>query len=99
MFLCQSLFGVKSKLRTLSMNSQYMILFNNPRDKSAISQLAKQVFPENGHLLNEAYRMATKEKLYGYILLDFHYPQNDLVRLRSNIFPDEQPMRAYNTSI
>ncbi len=98
-FLCQSLFGAKSELRMLSINSQYMILFNNPRDKSAVSHLAKQVFPGNGHLLNEAYRTATKEKPYGYILLDFHQRQNDLVRLRSHIFPNERPMRAYNTSI
>ena len=46
-FLCQNLFSAKSKLRTLSINSQYMILFNNPRDRSAISHLAKQVFPGN----------------------------------------------------
>lgn len=98
-FLCQNLFSAKSELRTLSINSQYMVLFNNPRDRSAISHLAKQVFPGNTHLLNEAYRMATNEKPYGYLLLDFHQQQNDLVRLRSHIFPDEHPMRAYNTAI
>ena len=98
-FLCQNLFSAKSELRTLSINTQYMVLFNNPRDRSAISQLAKQVFPGKVHLLNEAYRLATCEKPYGYILLDFHQRQKDPVRLRSSIFPDEHPMVAYNTSI
>ena len=60
LFLCQNLLSAKSKLRTLSINSQYMILFNNPRDHSVISHLAKQVFPGNVHRLNKAYTAATK---------------------------------------
>ena len=94
-FLCQNLFSTKSELRTLSINSQYMILFNNPRDHSAVSHLAKQVFPGNVHQLNDAYMMATGPTPYGYLLLDFHQQQNNLVRLRSHIFPNEQPMREY----
>ena len=73
-----------------------MILFNNPRDRSAVSHLAKQVYPGNVHRLNDAYATATGERSYGYLLLDFHQQQNNLVRLRSHIFPDEQPTRAYN---
>ena len=95
-FLCQNLFSAKSELRTLSINSQYMILFNNPRDRSAISHLAKQVFPCNVHQLNEAYMAATEATPYGYLLLDFHQRQNNLVRLRSHIFSNEQPTRAYS---
>ena len=72
-----------------------MVLFNNPRDRMSISQLAKQVFPGKVQLLNEAYRKATKEREYGYLLLDFHQRQDDRVRLRSNIFPQEFPMKAY----
>ena len=94
-FLCQNLFSAKSELRTLSINTQYMVLFNNPRDRSAISQLAKQVFPGKTHLLNEAYRLATCETPYGCMLLDFHQRQKNPVRLRSHIFPDEGPMRSY----
>ena len=95
-FLCQNMFSAKSELRTLSVNSQYMILFNNPRDRSAVSHLAKQVFPGNVHQLNEAYSAATGERPYGYLLMDFHQRQNNSVRLRSHIFPHEQPTRACN---
>ena len=98
-FLCQNLFSAKNELRTLSINSQYMVLFNNPRDRSAIAHLAKQVFPGKVHLLNEAYRMATNEQPYGYMLLDFHQRQKNPVRLRSHIFPDEHPVRTYCTPI
>ena len=93
--LSQTLFEKKNDLRTLSINTQYMVLFNNPRDRMSISQLAKQVFPGRVQLLNEAYRKATKEREYGYLLLDFHQRQDDRVRLRSNIFPQEFPMKAY----
>ena len=93
-FLCQNLFSAKSELRSLSINSQYMILFNNPRDRSAILHLAKQVFPGNVHQLNNAYMVATEATPYGYLLLDFHQRQNNLVQLRSHIFPDEEPTRA-----
>ena len=98
-FLCQNLFNAKNELRTLSINTQYMVLFNNPRDQSSLSQLSKQVFPGKTFLLNEAYRLATNNRPYGYLMLDFHQRQNNLVRLRSHIFPHEHPMRTYHVSM
>ena len=44
-FLCQNLFDKKGDLGTLSINTQYMVLFNNPWDRSAVAHLAKQIFP------------------------------------------------------
>lgn len=98
-FLCQNLFNAKNDLRTLSINTQYMVLFNNPRDKSAVAYLSKQIFPGKSNMLNKAYQMATSEKPYGYLLLDFHQKQHDKIRLRSHIFPNEKPMRTYVSSI
>ena len=72
-----------------------MVLFNNPRDRMSIAQLAKQVFPGRVNLLNSAYQQATKERGYGYLLLDFHQRQDDRVRIRSHIFPKEYPTQAY----
>ena len=93
-FLCQSLFNAKNDMRTLSINTQYMVLFNNPRDKSAVSHLSKQIFPGKSNMLNKAYRMATAEQPYGYLVLDFHQKQNDKIRLRSHIFPNEKPITS-----
>ena len=72
-----------------------MVLFNNPRDRMSIAQLAKQVFPGRVKLLNQAYLQATSERGYGYLLLDFHQRQDDRVRIRSHIFPEEFPTNAY----
>ena len=94
-FLSQTLFDKAKELRTLSINTQYMVLFNNPRDRMSISQLAKQVFPGKVELLNQAYQRATKGRAYGYLLLDFHQRQDDRIRLRSHIFPEEYPTIVY----
>ena len=61
----------------------------------SIAQLAKQVFPGKVGLLNQAYVQATKRRGYGYLLLDFHQQQDDRVRIRSHIFPEEYPTKAY----
>ena len=94
-FLSQTLFDKSKELRTLSINTQYMVLFNNPRDRMSISQLAKQVFPGKIDLLNQAYQKATKGRSYGYLLLDFHQRQDDRIRVRSHIFPEEYPTVVY----
>ena len=94
-FLSQTLFDKSKELRTLSINTQYMVLFNNPRDRMSISQLAKQVFPGKIDLLNQAYLKATKGRAYGYLLLDFHQRQDDRIRIRSHIFPKEYPTVVY----
>ena len=94
-FLSQTLFDKSKELRTLSINTQYMVLFNNPRDRMSVSQLAKQVFPGKVDLLNKAYKEATRGRGYGYILLDFHQKQDDRVRVRSHIYPNEYPTVVY----
>ena len=94
-FLCQNLFDSKSDLRTLSINAQYMLLFNNPRDRSAVSNLAKQIFPGKVRILNKAYQEAVNNRNYGYLLLDFHQQQDDRVRMRSHIFPNEGFTKTY----
>ena len=93
--LSQTLFDKKNDLRTLSINTQYMVLFNNPRDRMSVSQLAKQVFPGRVNLLNQAYLKATRGRGYGYLLLDFHQRQDERVRIRSHIFPPEYPMQDH----
>ena len=45
LFLSQNLF--KDKNRTQSVNTHYMFLFKNPRDRQAVARLAQQAFPGN----------------------------------------------------
>ena len=42
-YLVQNLFSKNKESRTISLNSQYMIVFKNPRDVTQMTTLAKQM--------------------------------------------------------
>jgi hypothetical protein len=86
-FLTQNLF-FKSQ-RTMNLNTQYLILFKNPRDALQIATLSRQMYPGNGKFLVEAFRMVS-EKPYGYLLIDLRADTLEKYRLRSNIFAGER---------
>ena len=86
-FIVQNLFHQDSSMRTISLNSHYLILFKNPRDKGQIRVLGSQMYPgENGFLIS-AYQDATKNR-YGYLLIDLHPETPEDLRVRTGIFPD-----------
>jgi hypothetical protein len=58
------------------------------RDTNQFLYLAHQVHPENSDSLYRAYIYAT-EKPHGYLILDFAQDTNDLLRYRTNVFPEE----------
>jgi len=75
-------------LRTASLNTTYMIFFNQIRDQTTIHQIARQMFPSKTNFLIEAYQYCT-QKPRGYIFIDMHVLQNPKFRVRSNVFNDE----------
>ena len=87
-YLVQSLFSKLPSHRTISLNSQYIILFKSPRDSSQISHLAKQIMPGDTKFVVEAYTDATVEP-YSYLLMDFRPQSSQCYRLRSSIFPNK----------
>ena len=87
-FLVQNLFQKSSEIRTISLNSHYIVAFKNPRDKSQISHLGKQLYPGHTRFVQEAYEDATQFP-YGYLLIDLKPNTPEEYRLRTNIFPNE----------
>jgi len=87
-FLVQNLFHKNKHVRTISLNSHYMVLFKNPRDASQFSSLAHQMYPNKSTFAVEAYKDATREP-YSYLLVDLRPEQDEELRLRTNIFPGE----------
>jgi hypothetical protein len=88
-FLClQNLFFKNPQIRTLSLNSHYIIVFKNPRDKSQIIHLAKQMYPGDVGFLKDAYTQATRDA-YGYLLIDLRQTSPEAIRLRTGILPHE----------
>lgn len=93
-YLSQNMFSKGKNTRTISLNCHYMILLNNPRDKSQIHFLARQMFPSNPKFLIDCYEDATKvdesSKNYGYILLDFKQTTPDCNRITTDILPHQK---------
>jgi hypothetical protein len=86
--ISQNVFYQSRFSRTISLNAKYIVCFRNLRDRSQFRHLASQVYPENPAALTKVYREATS-KPFTYLLLDFAQETNDLLRFRTNIFPDE----------
>ena len=92
--ILQNLFHQSKEMRTISLNSHYLVIFRNPRDKSQINHLAKQMYPGNIKFMQQSYDDATS-KPYGYLLVDLKPETPDEIRLRTKIFPDETTTSVY----
>jgi hypothetical protein len=86
----QNLFPKSKHARDMALNSHYLVIFKNPRDKAQISHLGRQVYPENTRFFADAYRQAT-DRPHGYLFVDFKQNTPEAERIRSEIF-DEHPV-------
>jgi hypothetical protein len=84
-YIVQNLFNQDPAMRTISLNTHYMVLFKNPRDATQIRTLGQQMYPANPQLLVEAYRDATSRP-YGYLLLDLRPDTCDAFRILTDVF-------------
>ena len=89
-YLSQNLFDKNKHARTMSLNTHYAVLFKNSRDATQISTLARHMYPNNSKFMIGSYRVADNPN-YHYLLIDLKPNTDDKIRLRTNIFPDEQP--------
>lgn len=83
--ITQNLFHQGKYCRDISLNCKYLVLFKNPRDKSQIYPLARQIYPENPSALVDVYKEATLIP-HGYLFLDLTQSTNDLIRFQTDVF-------------
>ena len=81
-YLVQNLFFQGKSSRTISLNTNYLIIFKNPRDNNQIAVLARQMYPGNTRFFLESFKNAT-EKPYGYLLIDYKSTTPDIYRIRT----------------
>jgi len=86
--ITQNLFHQVLSSRDISLNSKYIVVFKNPRDKTQIVHLARQVYPENVSSFHKTYLDVCKDP-HSYLFLDFTQSINSLFRFRTKIFPGE----------
>ena len=91
-FLSQNLFHRGQ--REISLNSNYIVIFKNPRDRSQIQYLARQLCPENPKFLQEAYADAVSQPFH-YLLLDLKQETAENCRYRTCIFPFDPHQYVY----
>ena len=89
-YLTQNLFHKNQ--RALSLNSDYMVIFKNPRDNSQFAAIARQILPDKVKFLMWAYKDATALP-HTYLMLDLKPDTEERFRVRSNIL--EEPQHVY----
>ena len=88
--LVQNLFPKSKYMRDISINSTYLILMSNPRDKLQIKTLSSQIDGSGILFIYEAFLDATQNKPFSYLFLDFDQHTPEELRVRAGIFPNEE---------
>ena len=91
---CKTCFQKNKESPTISLNSQYIVVFKNPRDVSQMTTLAKQMYPGRVKFVQEAFADATSTP-FGYILVDLKQDTPEGLRLRTSILPDDSVQYVY----
>ena len=85
----QNLFHQGKGSRSISLNSHYLVLFKNPRDKLQVLTLAKQMYPRHTDFFINHYEQAV-QRHFGYLLVDLKTTTQDNCRLRTKVLPGEE---------
>ena len=88
-YIVQNLFHQGKGSRSISLNSYYLVLFKNPRDKLQIVTLAKQMYRGQTHSFIQRYEEAV-QRPFGYLLVELKTTTQDNCRLRTNVLPGEE---------
>ena len=90
-FITQNLYTQGMKARTIALNTTYLVLFKSLRDMSTLQVLNHQIYPTHPGFLTAAYEDCMNTP-YGYLLIDLHPYTNSDYRVRTFIFPNEDPV-------
>lgn len=93
-FITQNIFHQGKSQRDISLNTNYIVLFKNPRDRAQIQHLARQIWPDNPKYVQDAYNDATSRP-HGYLFLDLKQATPDNCRIQTNIFPFDKHHYVY----
>lgn len=83
-FITQNIFHKGRYSRDISLNFSHLCLMNNPRDRSQISYLARQLC-DNPTALHRVYKRIVQEKPYSYLFVDLHQNTHEILRFRTDI--------------
>ena len=89
-FVTHNVFSNYKHFRTISLNCQYIILLNSPRDQLQITHLGRQMFPGKSDFFSRAYADAVTSKHFGYLLVDLTQETNAHNRVQTGVLAGEE---------
>jgi GTPase SAR1 family protein len=95
LFLTQNLFHAGGKHRTRNLNTHYLVIFKNPRDRTVIDFVSRQAFPQNRKFLMNVFDDITTNSSHSYVFLDFTQDCPDDLRVQSDLFNTEEGVVIY----
>ena len=90
-FATQNFFPRGTKSRTIALNTTYQKPMTNVRDVSQVATLGRQIFPGRFKILTEAYTDAVRIT-FRYLVVDMSVRAEDDYRLRTQVFPEQDPI-------
>ena len=72
-----------------------MAMFGQFRDRSTMSQIAKQIMPGESKFLQECYNRVVDAGAHKYLFLNLHTGDRCQWFVRSSIFPDDAEFEIY----
>ena len=90
-YLTQNLFPQGKACRDIILNTQYMVLFNNPIDRQQVATLARRIYPSTSAVFMKRFERATTNP-YGHLVIDLKSDTPEKARLHTDIFDTAKTM-------
>ena len=84
-YLTQNVFPQGKACRDIALNTQYLVLFNNPIDRQQAATLARRIYPSTSAMFMKRFEGATSQP-YGYLVIDLKSSTSEQDRLQTDIF-------------
>lgn len=90
--ITQNIYPGGKHARTIALNTWYMVLLKNLRDVSQVGILGRQLYPGKTKGFIKAYEDALSCGKHSYFVVDMCPYAQDQYRLRTRVFPGEDPI-------
>ena len=84
-YLTQNVFPQGRAFRDISLNTQHLVLFNDPIDRQQVATLARRIYPSTSVTFMRKFEDATASP-YNYLILDLKAITSEQDRLQTDIF-------------
>ena len=83
----------EKEIKKITSNTHHLVFTESPRDKTPIRYLGQQAFDGHPKFLQHAYKLATENTKYGYIVISCDPGRNPYLRVASKKF--QTPINIY----